>query len=261
MQSKLRLPDWVVLHVPHDATDIPASVRDQFALDDATLDTELCRMTDHLTHALFAHGVDPERVVRAPVSRLVVDVERFEDDGEEPMAARGMGVVYSKTSYGLPLRRPLIATERQSLLDTYYHPHHQRLACAVDTALTTHGRCLVLDCHSFARDALPYERAPVGQPRPEICIGTDGHHTPAALTRALTDAFLAEGFTVALNTPFAGALVPLKHYGKTAALKAAMIEVRRDLYCDESSGAVLPGFDDVRDRIRRALLSALGFSE
>ena len=30
-------PPWVVLHVPHDSTAVPADVRPQFLLDDAEL--------------------------------------------------------------------------------------------------------------------------------------------------------------------------------------------------------------------------------
>ena len=85
------LPDWVVLHVPHDSTHVPDDVRDQFVLDDLALKEELVRMTDHLTLELFASRVAEYNVVRSPVSRLVLDVERFEDDALEPMSARGMG--------------------------------------------------------------------------------------------------------------------------------------------------------------------------
>ena len=87
------VPPWVVLHVPHDSTHIPADVRNQFSLDDAQLEHELLAMTDHKTLDLFASGVPQAQVIRAPVSRLVLDVERFEDDQFEPMALRGMGAV------------------------------------------------------------------------------------------------------------------------------------------------------------------------
>jgi len=86
-------PPWVVLHVPHDSTAVPADVREQFLLDDVEMGRELVRMTDHHTRAIFADPRSDAAVVRSPVSRLVVDVERFPDDADEPMAARGMGVV------------------------------------------------------------------------------------------------------------------------------------------------------------------------
>lgn len=80
-------PPWVVLHIPHDSTVVPAQVRPQIVLTDPALALELQRMTDHFTHALFAEPAGDAAVVRAPVSRLVVDVERFADDSAEPMAA------------------------------------------------------------------------------------------------------------------------------------------------------------------------------
>ena len=120
-------PTPVVFHVPHDSVFIPPEIRGQFLLNDADLQTELRLMTDHFTHALFCEGVDAAQVVRAPVSRLVVDVERFPVDADEPMAAVGMGAVYTATSSLQPLRRPLSPSEREALLPTYYHPHQVQL--------------------------------------------------------------------------------------------------------------------------------------
>ena len=63
---------------------VPEDVRHQFALSEPGLADELVKMTDHLTLDLFTSGVPESQIVRAPVSRLVVDVERFEDDELEP---------------------------------------------------------------------------------------------------------------------------------------------------------------------------------
>ncbi len=46
MQIMESLPDWAVLHVPHNSTQVPNSVRDQFVLDDLALQEELIKMTD-----------------------------------------------------------------------------------------------------------------------------------------------------------------------------------------------------------------------
>ena len=39
--------------------------------------------------------------------------------------------------------------ERVALIQAYYRPHHARLEAAVTAALERHGRCLMIDCHSF----------------------------------------------------------------------------------------------------------------
>jgi N-formylglutamate amidohydrolase len=73
---------------------VPAEERQGIRLDDAALNSELLRMTDAYTDELFPRTpVEAGRVI-FPVSRLVCDVERFPSDGDEPMATRGIGVIY-----------------------------------------------------------------------------------------------------------------------------------------------------------------------
>jgi len=236
-----------IRHIPHDSTLIPEAYRDQFTLTDEGLRQELLRMTDLHTADLFGGGSDCDVVF--PVSRLLVDVERFQDDAREPMAARGMGVLYSRTHDLKPLRRELSLEERLELLDNYYHPHHALLGQRVNEALVAQGWALVIDCHSFPSRRLPYEIGGEG-PRPEICIGTDPFHTPSQLRQAAMEGFLEAGFSTALDTPFSGAITPLQHYGKTQRVMALMIEVRRDLYMDEETGEPGEQFDDVRDKVQ-----------
>ena len=250
-------PPWVVLHVPHDSLDVPQAVREQFLSGDHELALELTRMTDHLTLALFGEPCSAAVVVRAPVSRLVVDVERFQDDLLEPMAARGMGAVYTLTSHEQPLRRELSASERDVLIQRYYRAHHDRLEAAVAAALDAFNRCLVIDCHSFPATALPYERADPAAVRPDICIGTDEFHTSVVLGSAFVRAFQREGWRVSLNEPFAGALVPSSRYRKDRRVEAVMVEINRGLYLREADATPLADFDGCAQRVRNCCMAAL----
>ena len=250
------LPDWVLFHVPHDSTFIPPSERSKLLLNDEGLKSELLRMTDHWTFDLFTQGVPEERVLRSPVSRLVVDVERFEEDSLEIMASRGMGAVYERTSDGQQLRPRLAVAERRELMNTWYVTHHRRLTEVVQRSLDGHGQALLIDAHSFPSQTLPcdWDQQP---DRPDICIGTDEFHTPPQLADALVDAFGTKGWTVKLNSPFAGALVPIHHYKKKCNLAAVMIEVNRTLYIDETTGKRLQCFSSVARTLREVVLSAI----
>ena len=80
-----------ILHIPHGSITIPEDLRASFLLDDLALQQELLRMTDWHTEDLF--GVPGLQRIVFPASRLVVVPERFLQDDQEVMAARGMGVI------------------------------------------------------------------------------------------------------------------------------------------------------------------------
>lgn len=216
-------------------------------------------MTDWFTDELFG-GLKGATDIIFPLSRLVVDPERFEHDDQEPMSKCGMGVIYQTTSGGERLRNILSAQQRQHLIDTYYRPHHQLLTSAVSQAIEETGRCLVLDGHSFPSRPLPYE-ADHSLVRPDICIGTDDYHTPGDLRDKAISLFKSAGFSVAVNSPFAGALVPTKYYRSDKRVLALMIEVRRDLYMDEGTAEKLKGFRKTEREIRAVIMALLGSFE
>lgn len=118
---------------------------------------------------------------------------------------------------------------------------------AVDDRLQAAGRVVVIDVHSYPTDPLPYELHGEG-PRPPVCLGTDGFHTPAGLLARARAAFAPLG-TTAVNTPFAGAYVPLKHYGMDRRVSALMIEIRRDLYMAEPGGQPGPGLQPLAEAL------------
>lgn len=242
----------LVLHIPHSSLTIPEEERSDITLSDGDLARELLVMTDAWTDELFpVTAAEVARIV-CPVSRLVCDVERFPNDGEEPMAAKGMGAVYARTHDGAVLRAPPKLAERERILARWYRPHHAALSEVVRQTVERFGSVLVVDCHSFGSRPLPHE--PDQHPtRPEICIGTDVFHTPAQIRHAALAAALDFGWTVDIDKPFAGSLVPSSAYRSDPRVLSLMIEVRRDLYMDEATGAKALGFGWVQEGLGRLL--------
>jgi len=224
-------------------------------LADLELQKELLRMTDSFTDELFPPTpVEAARVV-FPISRLICDVERFPSDEEEPMATRGMGVVYTRTSNGDILRAQPDAETRHSLLDRWYWPHHSQLGHVVNQVVRRSGVCLIVDCHSFPSVALPYELDQRGQ-RADFCVGTDSFHTPSFVRDAIIAAVKEAGYSVAVNVPFAGALVPVASYHKDRRIRSVMIEINRGIYMNEHSGVARQEFARVRSTVGRLIVTA-----
>ena len=220
----------MILHIPHSSRLIPHNLRDQIVLSDDDLSAELTRMTDAFTDELFT--LPMTTTVLFPISRLLVDVERFPDDTMEPMSKAGMGMIYTRTSCGNQLKRTLEPHETRNLVSQYYEPHHQALFAEVRAELEKHGKALIIDCHSFPSRPLPCDEDQ-SIPRPDFCIGTDPFHTPRALTQMATGNLTKMGYSVEINRPYSGSLVPMAFYGKDRRVASIMVEVNRSVYMDE----------------------------
>ncbi|WP_406864598.1 N-formylglutamate amidohydrolase [Streptomyces sp. HUAS MG47] len=248
----------VILHVPHSSRTVPADVRADLVLDDRALEEELDHITDAHTAELAAAAAErcavrPWRFVNL-MSRLVIDPERFPDEREE-MLAVGMGAVYTRTTHRGPLRPA--GFDGSALIGRYFRPYAQAMTDAVAERLDAAGRAVIVDVHSYPTAPLPYELHGAG-PRPPVCLGTDGFHTPPWLLDEATEAFGRLGET-GLDSPFAGTYVPLRYHGTDARVSALMVEIRRDGYMTEPGGASHAGLEalaaalaDVVDAASRA---------
>jgi N-formylglutamate deformylase len=222
----------IIVHVPHSSRVIPDKVRESICLSDDNLCAELDRLTDHFTDELFSVSTPQAVIHRYPVSRYVVDPERFADDITEPMAKRGQGAVYTKTVDGQDLRRKLTADERNCLLDEYYWPHHIKLDQLAQQALDAHGFVLIIDGHSFPSKPLPVDLDQSSN-RPDFCIGTDEFHSPPELVKLVKDELMKAGYSVGINSPYRGTLVPNKFFNNDDRVKSIMIEINRQLYLQD----------------------------
>jgi N-formylglutamate deformylase len=216
----------IVAHIPHAGTEIPDAVRDQFLPYPGELWREVAMVTDWYTDELF--GLPGIASTQTPISRVVSDLERFIDDKREPRAAVGQGVIYSHDTLGQSIRRELSDEEHRALLDNYYLPWHLKLEMDIEQQLGRWGQCLLLDCHSFPAEPLE-NQAPYEIPLPDICLGIHSANTPQWLIESCHRRFLERGYSVSVDFPYAGCLVPDRFEGNKQ-VPAVMLEINRRLY-------------------------------
>ena len=231
----------ILINVPHSSTYIPKGEKRYFTTKD--LQHEINVMTDHFCDDLYKTG---DTMLRFPISRLVCDVERFRDDKDEIMASIGMGAIYTACSDGSELK-VITRDHKEKLFRKYYDRYHSRFEKEEAGKLTNHGKCLIIDGHSFYDEPLPYE-FDQGQNRPDICIGTDEYHTPEELERIMCGFFENRGYSVEINRPFAGCIVPIKYYQNDKHVMSVMIEINRKLYTDHSIKKT-EGYERVKEDI------------
>lgn len=193
---------------------------------------ELPYMTDWYTDELFINGIGKPLV--APISRLLCDMERFKDDREEEMSTIGMGICYT-TTHDLQNLAFFKFAHKKHIIEKYYEPYHRALDSYAREALESHPHVLILDCHSFSD--MPYAcDIQYGYDRPDICIGTDPEYTPEDLIDITVKYFETLGYSVKLNSPFSGTMVPSGF--REDKLFSIMIELNRKLYLEREGETV-----------------------
>ncbi|MFN6979139.1 MAG: N-formylglutamate amidohydrolase, partial [Gemmobacter sp.] len=152
-------------------------------------------------------------------------------------------------------RHRITRAEAAARIDGVWRPYHAALRGLIDETLVGFGEAVLVDCHSMPHEAIAAHARP-GRPLPQIVLGDRFGATAApGIVDAIEAAFEREGFTVARNTPFAGAYVA-QTYGRPARRQhVVQVEIDRALYLDEARVVPGPGYGDLRRRLRAVIAS------
>ncbi|MGN0618146.1 MAG: N-formylglutamate amidohydrolase [Ruminiclostridium sp.] len=213
----------VICNIPHSGTNIP-----DWALQDFIIPCEKIRefaefMADKDVDKLFSF-VPEENRLTAEISRIVVDTERYRNDSDEPMAGLGMGLFYTCDHKGNTIRRQGATYEKCLMI---YDKYHRELEEKTAFCLEKTGRCIILDCHSF-HDGMEYTGCST-ESFPDVCVGFN-EKEPGEIVLKIKELFENEGYSVKLNLPFSGAILPLKYSGDNRVV-SVMLELNRRIYC------------------------------
>ena len=238
-----------VFHVPHAGDELPEELMAAVCIPAETFAVYHEKMQDTGVWAFVPRLYrTAAQCVRFPVSRLLCDVERFRGP-EEVMERYGMGFCYERAFDGARIKN--VTDElREKTLD-YYWKHHEQ----VDRICRKHMRILLFDMHSFSDEIVPKDFLRERQETPDVCIGTNPHFTPPALSETAERHFREAGFTTARNYPYSGCLVANAALSGEVDCIAVMLEFNKRIYCD-SSGIPIPNTVKRIERIMEALTAA-----
>ena len=150
-------------------------------------------------------------------------------------AKAGLGIVPGRTAASGHLwRRPIDAAELERRIAVAHAPYHAAIERALDRLAIAHGGAILLDCHS-----MPHRRG-----QAELVIGDrHGSSAGALVTAAAARIARAAGWSVALNTPYAGGHVVQRHGDPDANIHALQLEFDRAAYLAPDGRTPGPGFD------------------
>lgn len=252
-----------VFSSPHSGRSLPPSFMARVVLDELRLRSSEDAYVDQLIAAVPAFGAP---LLVATYSRAYVDLNRAADDLDPAVVhgapkrainariCAGLGVIPRVVGEGRAIMSGKITLyEAESRLARGYRPYHNCLSRLLTESRDRFGEAILLDCHSMPSAA--QRNAPrLGGGPPEIVLG-DRYGASCApwVFEAAHAAFVAAGFRVACNTPFAGGHIT-QFYGRPAQnLHALQIEIDRAIYMDETTLAPRAGFEAFARRLTKVL--------
>jgi N-formylglutamate amidohydrolase len=242
----------VLLSVPHSGRDYPQWLLANAAGGRAALESLEDPLVDRLAWRALAGGIG---AVVAQAPRAAIDCNRAADEvnpaviadaASEAVGVRargGLGIVPSRTlPHGRLWRRPIDQAELDRRIAEAHAPFHAALAEALERLVEAHGRALLIDCHSM----------PSRKGQAEIVFG-DRHGGSAAPWLAAEAAAIAgaDGWSTALNDPYAGGYVVERHGRPERGVHALQVEIDRSCYLAANRRGPGPGFDRAARLIER----------
>lgn len=171
---------------------------------------------------------------------------------------KGTGLIHSQGADYEPLYdRKLSVREVEKRIATYYVPYHSKLSELLEARRSTYGEAYQLTCHSMSSVG-PMD----GQKRPDICLGDlDGATASESYVDAAGTAFRDAGFEVALNKPFRGNELLRRHGSPATGTYSLQVEVRRDLYLDETTRELHDGLIELQQCFKKIVDSVRSLSQ
>lgn len=236
------MKNYLILHIPHAGTVLAPDTA-PYLVD---VEAERMLVTDWHTGDLFTG----HESVEFPFSRLSCDVERLIPD---PLDEKGQGFFYTRTLDGRALRvdSPLARECARAL----YDKHHDMLDAAVAKAISLMP-VVIIDAHSYSVEQV--RLTGWEGPCPDICLGYEQARISPGLISDLCILFGRMGFTVGLNIPYQGALMP-KSYQEHPDVRSIMIDVNKRLYLEEGTNRKSMTYPFVREALSAAMIAIENF--
>jgi N-formylglutamate amidohydrolase len=250
---------------PHSGSAYTPTLLALSDLDPVALRSSEDAFVDRLVDAAPAHGAP---LISAVMPRAFIDLNRdpreldpavIEGVRGDPRNARvsaGLGVIPRVAGQGRRIWRARISrAEATDRITRWHRPYHARLESLMAEAQAAHGMAILIDCHSMPRDESLRGAAP------DIVLGDRFGAACAPWVMAAAEAaFVAAGFSVGRNVPFAGAYAAQRYGRPQAGWHAVQVEIRRALYMDEETVRPHDGFVPLRARLSGviATLARLG---
>jgi N-formylglutamate deformylase len=253
-------PSPLIISFPHVGLDWPASLGPRPQVN-------FPRNADYAVDRLYvraeAHGA---ATLRARYSRLVIDLNRAEDDvdlelvpdhpaprpraslsapsaeGDGRKPIRNRGVVWASAVGNIPLLTTLTHAQLRRRLDQFYWPYHRALELLIERRRRRFGYAIVLDAHSMP-----------GTVAGDLVLGTCsgqscGSELIDVVTRILSGQSAATRqpfgsrwpLELAIDDPYRGGQIVGSFGRPDAHVHALQLEVNRSLYMDEARLDPLP---------------------
>lgn len=232
----------LILSMPHVGDAFPGSTADGLVSRELGLRDGDWGIPDLYSFAMQL-GVT---IVRAQVSRTVIDVNRSPDGASLYPGQATTGLCPLTTFDGVALHRPGCEpddTEIARRREAIFEPYHAALAAEIARLRDRHANVVVYDCHSI-RSVVP--RLFEGT-LPMLNIGTNGGTSAAPNLEAnVTAACERSGLSHIVNGRFRGGYIT-RHYGRPAeGVHAIQMEIAMRGYLDETALPWPPQFDPAR---------------
>jgi len=235
-----------LIHLPHSGTEIPQEYLEDYFLKSDELLANILEYSDIYTDELFSKFIQKFGGVQNRYSRLFFDPERFGDDSVEEMHTKyKLGWFYENA---ILEKKPLRTIKNKDKIRTYFDEHHQKLNKLTEEKLELYNRCTIIDCHSFSDERYWFHQ---DIELPDICIGFEEKHKDTHLIEIIKEAF--EGYTIGINKPYKGSLVPTNYWQKDSRVKSVMIEINKKCYLEHGSLDKSSGFLEIQKRLENML--------